>query len=523
MGLRLAVAAVASLAAMSGLAGVAMPAAEATAASFSAPFSDATATPQCAAAAPGCESTASADRFAGTMTGTVKLNTTYASPRQTLQGGFASTITQVHEIIEPIGAVDYSADLTLLEWNASHNTASNSWPAGELDVYLTAKHRGCDCTASGYAVSRADPATWTPWSPPERTATTRMSSKIGGRMPAGLVDLTLTVSVRATITTNNYQTASGQLDLSGGFRLDNLSASPVDVFSPRLDQPTDRSAWTSSPVFAGEAMPGSTVTVARFEWGQWHDVATGTTDAQSRYSVSTSLPDGSHKVTVRSTAADGIVRWNTRAAVISIDSVPPPPPVVTRPTDGGYVSGLARFEGTSRDQCSYNHTFKAYVDGTLVNQVLHRKYTFQGPDCAAPWEMNVGFGTGSHRVEVVEVDDHGNISLPTVLTVTMDGQRPTMTVDSLPVRPLEPWIEGTASDDIGITHVRISWTRSISFSPPHITYATCDGCGPGMTGRWRAEQPNLAGSGPITIQARAVDLAGNVSDPMVEKTFVFLP
>ncbi len=187
------------------------------------------------------------------------------------------------------------------------------------------------------------------------------------------------------------------------------------------------------------------------------------------------------------------------------DGTPPetdkPTVSIDLPTASQTVTGYtATFSGTAADPGTGASGVKEVwvkVDGgTAVKASGTTSWTYTPASLTA----------GAHSIEVYAVDNAGNTSLSATRSFTVsypvDTTRPTCTITT----PTSSTISGTASDDYTVKEVKVSMDGT--------TWYTATG-----TTSWSYTFGGMTSGNTYTVYAKAIDMAGNETSPVVQATF----
>nr|WP_157580468.1 putative Ig domain-containing protein [Rudanella lutea] len=178
------------------------------------------------------------------------------------------------------------------------------------------------------------------------------------------------------------------------------------------------------PTYTGTASPGDVVTV------RVDDIIIGqaTANASGNWSIASSSPlaDGPHTV-YASVFRDGILSANSNTNSFTVDTTPPPAPVVTTPANGAILSDTTpTYTGTAEAQS----TVTVRVDGSPIGTTT--------ADASGTWTFTptTPLAPGSHTVRVRATDLAGNESVDSnTNTFTVDTAAPTVTITSSSTSP----------------------------------------------------------------------------------------
>ncbi|WP_185155612.1 putative Ig domain-containing protein [Rudanella paleaurantiibacter] len=178
------------------------------------------------------------------------------------------------------------------------------------------------------------------------------------------------------------------------------------------------------PTYSGTAAPGDVVTIKVNSISQGQT----TTDASGNWSFTSSspLPDGPHSVNA-SVFRDGVLSANSNTNSFTVDTTPPPAPVVTTPANGALLSNNSpTYTGTAEPAS----TLTVIVDGSTVGTAT--------ADASGNWSFaqSTPLAQGSHTLRARATDGAGNTSVDSnTNTFTVDTSAPTVTITSSATDP----------------------------------------------------------------------------------------
>ncbi|WP_146215650.1 Ig-like domain-containing protein [Hoeflea marina] len=308
--------------------------------------------------------------------------------------------------------------------------------------------------------------------------------------PTALADGPHGVAVTAADAVGNVSPASS----TNSFTVDGAAPQPPVVAAP-ADGST---ANDSTPTFAGTAEANSTVRV--YIDGAFSGIAslTGT----SWTYTPTALPDGT--ISMWATATDLADNLSAPSATITvtIDTTPPPAPVLAAPTDGALVGTTTpSYSGTAEPAS----TVSVIVDGAGVGTTT--------TDGSGNWSFvqPAALSDGTHTASATAMDAAANVSVSsTTNSFTVDATPPPAPLVSSPANG------ATIADNLpnysGTAEAFSTVSVSVDGSP--IGTTTADG-----GGNWTLTQSPGLGDGPHAVLATATDAAGNVSADSASNAF----
>ncbi|MDR1449227.1 MAG: Ig-like domain-containing protein, partial [Propionibacteriaceae bacterium] len=269
--------------------------------------------------------------------------------------------------------------------------------------------------------------------------------------------------------------------------------------APVITEPTGAAPINdSTPVIAGQdGEPGAVVTVTD-ENGLVLCVSTVAADGSWSCSSAVDLADGDHVVNATQTDPAGNVSDETSVA-ITVDTVAPDAPVVTRPADGEAVgTATPTVEGTAEPGSTV--TVDA-GDGNVCTVVAAADGSFS---CTLPDALPEGPAV----ISVTATDPAGNESPAVEVPITVDVTAPAAPVITRPadgeaVDTATPTVEGTAEPGSTVT---------VDAGDGKVCTATA-----GADGSFSCTLPDALPEGPAVISVTATDPAGNES-PAAEVT-----
>ncbi|HVE84923.1 MAG TPA: Ig-like domain-containing protein, partial [Myxococcales bacterium] len=279
----------------------------------------------------------------------------------------------------------------------------------------------------------------------------------------------------------------------------------VDTMAPASPVLTDPGTFTGTrPVLSGTSEPASRVTL------RVDGVVAGTTGAsatgQWSVGIASPLAEGLHAATAQAEDAAGNSSPISAARSFTVDSVPPPPPVIVSPGSGASISSRTPvISGTAEG----NSSVTVAVDGYLVGVAV--------ADASGAWscQSTLSFTQGAHSLTAQAQDAAGNQGPATSPSL--------FTVDSTPPAPpilLTPAESAIESSDTPL----ISGTAEVG---SRVT-VWLDGVSAGATGTtdsgtWSFFPSSPLETGPHTVLVQATDAAGNDSSTTGVRSFTVQP
>jgi hypothetical protein len=244
---------------------------------------------------------------------------------------------------------------------------------------------------------------------------------------------------------------------------------------------------TGRPHFTGRAEHGTTVHISV------NNVRQGTAPADSgEWELAQpdhELIDGPHVLTAYAVDAAGNVSLHSSKVTFEVDTIAPPAPVVTRPSQGEALRLLRpTFQGTADSE-----TTVTLFLGTLgpLNVSI---------DATGLWEYTPNFdlSPGIHSLSAVASDDAGNTTSSAEIAFSIDITSPvTPVVEVAMLVGPTPTFRGTAEAHTLVT-----------------VYVDGESIGSTMSDtemRWDLTQPTALVSGVHTVKVTSMDAAGNTS------------
>ncbi|ADO70145.1 adventurous gliding motility protein AgmC [Stigmatella aurantiaca] len=241
----------------------------------------------------------------------------------------------------------------------------------------------------------------------------------------------------------------------------------------------------TTPVFTGTADPNITVTL----YLGTTELGSITADASGAWSFTPTAPllPGTYDVSAVATTAAGNASPQSNINTFTIDTTPPPAPVVTSPADGTVTSdNTPTITGTAEPLSTVEVTLNGSVLGTTAT------------DAAGLWTITPSspLPDGPYTVTATASDLAGNVSGPSApVSFVVDTAAPDTTIVS---GPSGDTFEPDASFKFSSNEPNVTYECSLD----NAAFAPC------------SEAPTFPGlaEGPHTLQVRARDQAGNV-DP----------
>ncbi|KAB8044655.1 Ig-like domain-containing protein, partial [Janthinobacterium aquaticum] len=329
-----------------------------------------------------------------------------------------------------------------------------------------------------------------------------------------LADGVHSLSVRATDSAGNRSAASPALTVT----ID--TAVPATPAVPVLAAASDNGASNSDgitsvtrPTVSGRALPGATVTL--YDTDGVSVLGSAVVGAGGDWSITSStLADGNHQLTVKTTSTSGLVSAASTALVVTIDTTAPAAPatpVLSPASDNGASNSDAI---TSVTRPTITGTAEA---GSTVTLYDTDGVTVLGTAVVAgngSWSMTSSvLAEGSHALSVKATDAAGNTSAASAaLQIVIDT--------AAPAAPATPVLSsasdnGTSNSD-AITSVTRPTITGTAEAGSTVTLYDTDGVtvlGTAVVagnGSWSMTSSVLAG-GSHALSVKATDAAGNTS------------
>ncbi len=172
---------------------------------------------------------------------------------------------------------------------------------------------------------------------------------------------------------------------------------------PVITSPADGSSTNdSTPTITGTAEPGASVEV--FVDGTSVGTATADGTGAWTFTPTTPLADGDHTITAVQTDPSGNVSAPSAPIVVTVDTAPPPAPVITEPTDGETVTdSTPTIAGTGEPGATV--TVVDEKGDTVCTATVRADGTWT---CTAGTALT----NGAHTLTATEADAAGNASAP---------------------------------------------------------------------------------------------------------------
>lgn len=303
-------------------------------------------------------------------------------------------------------------------------------------------------------------------------------------MTVSMPDGAHTIRARARDASNQWSAFSSPLT---------FSVDSVAPPAPAIVSPPDGSLIATNPVTVeGDAEPGTTITV---------DVSTGGTETavasgSGAWSFTRSFTDAAHSLVARAIDAAGNVSLDSPPVTFSVDTMPPPAPLIDTPGDGALVRPHSVVISGRAEPGSTVAVSEGAVIGTVIVST------------GGTWSMTRSFSEGWHSISARATDLAGHVGPASApMRFRVDSTAPAAPTI---LSPLEGSIVRGRYIVGGIAPPRrlvqlMSMTTVVAE-----TVAASDGS-------WSLERISFGGH--EQVQARARDDAGNVSALTPVRTF----
>jgi hypothetical protein len=301
-------------------------------------------------------------------------------------------------------------------------------------------------------------------------------------------------SVRATATDTVGNTSPDSN--TNTFFVDTTPPAAPVVLIPANDSVTD----DNMPTYSGTAEAGSTVTVIV----DGTQVGTTITTVAGAWTLTPAavVADGTHLVVATATDTVGNTSPTSNTNTFTVDTAPPPAPVVLTPASGSATNdNTPTYSGTAEP----SSTVTLIVDGTQVGTTP--------TDGAGAWTFTpaAALAEGPHAVEATAMDVAGNTSpVSTTNTFLVDTMAPVAPVVFTPA-------DGSTTNDSVLTYsgaAEAGSTVTVIVDGAQVAPTTANGMG-----TWTLTPATALAEGPHTVKARAMDAAGNTSPDSNLHTF----
>lgn len=276
------------------------------------------------------------------------------------------------------------------------------------------------------------------------------------------------------------------------YTLDNTPPPAPVVTSPANGSSTSN----STPTVGGTAESGSTVTV------YLDAVAAGTATADGSgnwsFTPGAALADGTHTVMATATDAAGNTSVNSNANRFTVDTLPPPAPVVRSPANGSSTSNSTPTAGGTAEADS---TVTVYLDNVSVGTTA--------ADSSGNWLFTppAALSDGAHTVKARALDAAGNSSVDSnTNTFVVDTSAPDTTIVSSPANPTN-----STSASFGFTGSDGSGSGVAGFE--------CRLDGGAFVACTSPQSYSGLADGSHTFQVRALDSVGNTDATLASFTW----
>lgn len=274
--------------------------------------------------------------------------------------------------------------------------------------------------------------------------------------------------------------------------------------APAITSPASSSTvFTAEVRITGTAEPGSSVFVKEGAI----TIASAAANGSGDWTTTVTMTNGAHTITAR--AVDAATNLGPASVPVSFtvsastDVTPPGAPTLIDPAESSLQRGFVRFNGVA-EPLSTVRIYEGAVQrlsGTA--------------DASGNVRLGLTMLSGVHTVTATATDRAGNTSAATpARTFTVDDEIPTVafttTSGTLWLLTEQTIITGVAGDNLGVDHVVLEYRDIQNRLVLRANANVCSGC-PGPSVTWEARPslpPNI-----YAVQATAIDLAGNASEP----------
>ncbi|NCT66674.1 MAG: hypothetical protein GXC76_03410 [Rhodanobacteraceae bacterium] len=274
--------------------------------------------------------------------------------------------------------------------------------------------------------------------------------------------------------------------------------------APVLLTPANGSVGNDNrPTFAGTAEANSMVTT--YIDGGIAGTVAASVGGDWAFTPSTALADGAHTVKASATDAAGNTSPYSAPHTFTIDTTPPPAPVLATPADSSTTNANQPAISGTAEPASL---VAVSVDGAVVGTAT--------ADAAGHWSFTpaTALADGAHTVKASATDAAGNTS--------PDSAPHMFTIDTTP--PPAPVLATPADGSVTLDNrPAVSGTAE----PGSTVTVLVDGSAIGSTsadaaGQWLFAMPAPLADGLHTARARATDVAGNTSVDSASHAFTVL-
>ncbi|WP_198525853.1 Ig-like domain-containing protein, partial [Leucobacter sp. PH1c] len=266
---------------------------------------------------------------------------------------------------------------------------------------------------------------------------------------------------------------------------------------PKLTTPSDGSSINNTaPELSGTGSTSDTVLV-KDQFGKiWCDTTVqpgGTWSCAAK--PGSGVPDRSYILTVVSTT----ILTNTATSdpiTLTIDTVPPPAPVLTGPADGAHINSPApEFSGTGETGNTV----------TVTNPKDPNTALCSAPVTDGAWSCtsSVSYGEGNHTFTPTATDPAGNVTAGSSITVTLDLTPPVEPVITTPV-------DGSATKTTALDFAGTSEGGSAVSVTDQEGTAIC-AAKASSDGKWACSSETPFTDGDYVFTPTAKDRAGNAA------------
>lgn len=302
------------------------------------------------------------------------------------------------------------------------------------------------------------------------------------------------------LTSGNHVIKAKAWDMAG-----NISQASVPVYItidtvppavPIINEPVNSLVTSNKKItIKGQAEPKSKVSI-KIDNAEITDAATADANGNFSYSLSSDLSEGTHSICARAKDSANNIGSFCASTIVTIDSIPPSIPIITRPGNNLILSDTRPVILGSSE---INSKLLFNLDGVDIPQ-SDIKYDIVGNWTYIP---QVPLSQGLHKISVKAVDGANNTSQERVSVFTVDT-----------IKPDIPVINNPANNSVNLPQLTIDGKCEANANIIIIIDGTeiQDPIVADQGGNWSYKLKYNLAKGFHLISVNSKDAAGNISD-----------